>query len=158
MKLIKKIIFVLLVVIVLVLYHWIKLDVRTSEVNMVSCVDGDTATFIIDGKEEKVRFLAIDALEVNEYYGKEASNYVCHALENASTITLEFEESSYRDKYNRVLAWAFVDGKLLQEELISRGLAQVKYLYDDYKYVDELFDLQEQAKTKKIGIWSDKHE
>lgn len=155
MKIFKQFLMILIVVFILVLYVLIKMDTHVSEVNLVSCVDGDTAIFEINGKEESVRFLAIDALEINEYYGKEASNYVCNALKNASKITLEFEEDSSKDKYNRVLAWVFVDDKLLQEELISKGLAQIKYLYDDYEYVDQLFDLQEKAKKEKIGLWSD---
>ncbi len=158
MKIIKQFFIILFLVFILVYYHFIKMDTHVSEVDFVSCVDGDTAIFEIEGKEESVRFLAIDALEINEHHGKEASNYVCNALNKASRITLEFEEDSYKDKYNRVLAWVFVDDKLLQEELVSKGLAQVKYLYDDYKYVEQLFELQEKAKSEKIGLWGDNNE
>ena len=158
MEIIKKFFIILVTVFIFVLYVLIKMDNNTSEATLISCVDGDTAIFEIEGKEESVRFLAIDTFEINEEYGKEASVYVCHALNKASRITLEFEENSYKDKYNRVLAWVFVDDELLQKELISKGLAQVKYLYDDYKYVEQLFDLQEKAKLEKIGIWSDVNE
>ena len=46
------------------------------------CVDGDTAYFIVDGKEEKFRFLAIDTPETvsttvsEEPFGKDASDFV----------------------------------------------------------------------------------
>ena len=158
MKIIKQFLIILFLIFLFVFYHFIKMDTHVSEANFVSCVDGDTAIFEIEGKQERVRFLAIDALEINEEYGKEASNYVCNALNKASRITLEFEEGSYKDKYNRVLAWVFVDDKLIQEDLVSKGFAQVKYLYDDYKYVKKLFDLQEKEKKKKIGLWGDQNE
>ena len=51
-----------------------------------------------------------------------------------------------------------MDDKLIQEDLVSKGFAQVKYLYDDYKYVEQLFDLQEKAKSEKIGLWGDQNE
>ena len=36
-----------------------------KEVKFSSCIDGDTARFIMDKKEIKVRFLAIDTPETN---------------------------------------------------------------------------------------------
>ena len=142
----------------LILYVFVQLDSNEIEVNLVSCVDGDTAIFEIDGKKEKVRFLAIDTYEVDTEMGKKASSYVCNTLKKATTITLEFDENAYKDKYDRVLAWVFVDDTLLQEELVSIGYAQVKYLYDDYKYADRLIELEKEAQNNKVGIWSDNHE
>lgn len=158
MKIIKQFLMIIISVSILVMYFLIKMDMNTSDVEFVSCVDGDTAILEIDGKEESVRFLAIDALELNESYGREASNYVCNALKNASRITLEFEGNSYKDKYNRVLAWVFVDDKLLQEDLVLKGLAKVKYIYDDYKYVGRLLDSQEKAQSEKNGLWGVENE
>lgn len=132
-------------------------------VNFSKCIDGDTAKFLMNGKEIKVRFLAIDTPETNhptkdeEPYGKEASDYTCNKLKNSNNIVLEFDPKSDRkDKYDRYLAWIFVDDSLLQEELIKKGLAQVKYAYSDYKYLDDLYDAQDQAKNNKIGIWNNK--
>ena len=74
-------------------------------------------------------------------------------MNNASSITLEYEEGTTLDKYNRVLAWVYVDDKLMQKDLIEQGYAEIKYIYDDYKYVDELEKVQQQAKKEKLGIW-----
>ena len=83
------------------------------------------------------------------------SNYTCSVLEKADEIILEFDANSDKtDKYDRYLAWVFVDGNLLQKQLISKGYAEVAYLYDDYKYTDELEKAQEKTKEKKVGIWS----
>jgi len=122
------------------------------------CTDGDTAHFLIDGADRTVRFLAVDTPEYTkekEPYGKEASEFTCRALENAQVIELEYDEGSGRqDKYGRELAWVFVDGELLQKQLVAEGLAEVAYIYGDYEYTDELMDIQEQAKQRKVNIWS----
>ena len=131
-------------------------------VTFSKCVDGDTARFIMEDEEIKVRFLAIDTpesvstkVEV-EAYGKEASDFTCDKITNASKIELEFDPNSDKlDKYDRYLAWIWVDDTLLQDLIISEGLAEVAYLYGDYKYTELLKDHEEIAKSKKIGIWSE---
>ena len=154
----SKFLKIIVSVLVLVLYVFLRLDTDKIEVNLVSCIDGDTAVFEINGKEEKVRFLAIDTYEIDTEEGKDTSVYVCNTLKKATTITLEYDANADRDKYDRVLAWVFVDDKLIQEDLVSKGYAQVKYLYDEYKYANHLIELQEKAQNDKVGIWSDDHE
>lgn len=129
-----------------------------EEVTLSKCVDGDTAWFISDGDKIKVRFLAIDTPESTnkkELYGKEASEFTCTLLTNASEIEIEYDDNSDKiDKYDRHLVWIFVDGELLQEKIIDNGLGEVTYLYGDYKYTNILKEAQEGAKDKQLGIWS----
>ena len=131
-------------------------------VKYADCVDGDTIKVFIDDKEEIVRLLAIDTPESVkpnsevEYYGKEASNYTCNRIKKAKKIELEYDsKSDKRDKFDRVLAWVFLDGELLQTSLVANGYAKVAYLYDDYKYNDILIKKQELASAKGIGIWNE---
>ncbi len=135
-------------------------DANTKKtVTLTKCTDGDTAHFLIDGKDTTVRFLAIDTPEYTkekEPYGKEASAFTCDALKQADEIQLEYDDGSDKtDKYGRDLAWIFVDDKLLQKMLVEEGLAEVAYLYGDYAYTDELKESQEMAKAAKRNIWSD---
>lgn len=137
--------------------------VKAEGAEFKKCVDGDTADLIIDGDVKKVRFLAIDTPETKhpskgkEPYGPEASKYTCDALKKADKINLEYEKEK-TDKYDRVLAWVFVDGELLQGKLVRQGLAKVAYLYDDYKYTEKLQKLESEAKSDKLNIWSDYEE
>lgn len=123
------------------------------------CVDGDTAWFLIDGENTKMRFLAIDTPESTnkiEEYGKEASEYTCSMLTNAKVIEIEYDENaSGTDKYGRDLGWIFVDEELLQKKIIESGLGKIAYLYDDYKYTSILEEAESQAKENKVGMWSD---
>ncbi len=138
-----------------------KTNYEKFEVEFSDCVDGDTAKFYIDGEEVTARFLAVDTPETKhptkgeEPYGKEASNYTCNALKEANKIELQYDmESDEKDKYDRILVWVFVDGELLQDNLIKEGLAEVAYLYGDYQYTSLLEADQEIAKNNQVGKWS----
>ena len=136
-------------------------ETKKLEVKLNRVIDGDTAVFNMPNNDEPVtvRFLAINTPESTskvELYGKEASKFTEEKLKNSKIIVLEYDNNSTEtDKYNRQLAWIWVDDELLQELLIENGLAKVDYIYGNYKYVDLLEDKEEKAKTSKIGIWQD---
>ena len=134
--------------------------VNAEVVKFSDCVDGDTIKVLVKKKEYTVRMLAVDTPESVhptkgvEYYGKEASEFTCNQVKNAKKIELEYDDDSDKeDKYGRLLAWVFVDGKLLQEELIKNGYAKVAYLYGEYKYTEKLESVQEKTSAKNIGVW-----
>lgn len=141
-----------------------KKSTRSNEkiqVTLEKCVDGDTARFMYKKSNIKARFLAIDTPESVhptkkvEPFGKEASKYICDMLSNAKKIVLEYDINSDKtDKYDRHLVWVFVDDVLLQEELVSNGYAKIKYVYGDYKYLDELKKEEQIAKGNRVGVWS----
>lgn len=140
------------------------LNVYASDFDIVKfkrCIDGDTAAFILNDKEIKVRFLAIDTPETVDPskdvdpIGLLASEYTCNKIKNAKEIKLEYDSDSDKfDKYNRLLAWIWVDDTLIQKELISKGYAKTEYIYGDYIYLKELYNLEEISKSKKLGIWN----
>ena len=132
------------------------------EVELVGTVDGDTAKFKMNGEQITVRFLGINTKETvdpeigEEAWGKEASNFTKEKLENATKIELEFDSSAdEKDKYNRYLAWIWVDDELLQNSLVESGLAENYMLKNNYKYAGILQESEEYAKNNKLGIWSD---
>ena len=132
-----------------------------KEVEFVRCVDGDTAVFKVENEEVKFRFLAIDTPETVhptkdvETYGKNASEYTCNKLLNAKQIIVEYELSNKTDKYGRSLGWIWIDGSLLQKELISVGYGKVAYIYGTYRYTESLCLVQKSAKESRLGLWSE---
>ncbi len=137
-------------------------ETERIEVKYYDNVDGDTAKFDLDGEVITVRFLGINTPETvsttvgEEPYGKEASNYTKQKLENATKIELEYDSNSQeKDKYDRVLAWIWVDDSLLQEELVNNGLAENYMLQNNYRYANILQLAEEKAKSNQIGIWSE---
>ena len=131
---------------------------KKEEVKFSKCIDGDTITVIINKEERKVRFLAVDAPEIdtNEAYSNEAKEFTCNILTNAKKIYLEYDKNSDKeDKYERILAWVWADDILVQKELIKDGYAKIAYLYGDYKYTSELSKFESIAKENKTNIWGD---
>lgn len=134
-----------------------------ESVKYKSCIDGDTIKVTLKGEVYTVRMLAVNTPETGhmantkkEYYGEEASEYTCQKIKNAKSIELEYDpKSDEYDKYGRLLAWVYVDGKLLQEDLVKNGYAKVAYLYDDYKYADKLKKIQEEVSNSEIGVWNE---
>jgi len=139
--------------------NWV---VGKKEVKFLTCVDGDTAKFDIDGERYTARFLAIDTPETvhpnkgEEPWGKEASNLTCSLLTNAKKVELELDADSDKfDKYDRILVFVWADGVLVQDELIKKGFAEVAYLYGDYRHTPLLQDHEAVAKANKVGMWSE---
>ncbi|QIK70940.1 thermonuclease family protein [Erysipelothrix sp. HDW6C] len=133
-------------------------DVHPHEV--VRCIDGDTFAY----GEQTIRLLAIDTPETVkpntpvEPYGKEASDYTCSAITSAEVITLKQDTGNEKDKYGRTLAWVYVDDVLLQELLLSEGLAAIKYV--DKKTVDPILlatlkVAESNAQAQRLKLWSD---
>ena len=130
---------------------------KKIQVELVSCVDGDTAKFKENGIVSTYRFLGINTKEYTskkEKYGYEASIYTCNRLENSESIYVSYEKTStHYDDYNRRLVWVYVDDKLLQEELLKKGLAEVKYVYTKLTYLDKLYKSENIAKKKRLNIF-----
>lgn len=126
------------------------------EVVLDKCVDGDTVWLSHEGVIKKYRLLGIDTPEINDNLGDSASKYTCDMLNNSKVIEIEYDKVGYKkDKYNRELVWVYVDGELLQYKLLSAGLARVRYIYANYLYLEELYNKEEVAIDKRLGIWED---
>ena len=149
-------------VIILLFLICLNVQAESSVVTLDKCVDGDTAWFNYNGNREKFRFLALDTPETVhpakqiEAYGKDASEYTCNLLSNAKKLVVQFDDGSEKlDKYDRYLAWIWVDDELLQEKLISVGYGKVAYIYGDYLYTKSLCKVQSSVYKEKLGLWKD---
>ena len=149
----------IVIILIFIMYHFTSLD--GYSVSFDKCVDGDTAWFISNGKRMKVRFIGINAPEIAhddvkaEEFGYESLNYVCDKLKNGKNIYLKLDANSDQyDKYDRLIAWVFVDGENLNRLLVLNGYAKVDYVYGNYLYLNDLCDAENTAYQRHIGIWS----
>jgi micrococcal nuclease len=124
-------------------------------------VDGDTIDINLNGIVEKVRMLCVDTPETHhprlgvQPFGPEASEYTKKILAVGTKVQIEPAIGGGRDKYGRLLAYIYINGKMFNEMLLEQGLARVAYIYaPNTKYVDEFYALQKVAQKKGIGIWS----
>ena len=131
---------------------------KKQTAKFVRAIDGDTAELNVKGKKYTFRFLAIDTPETVKpntkvaFMGKRASNYTKTALKKAKKIQIQYDGSK-TDRYGRRLAWIWVDGKLLQKQLVQKGYARVYYIYGNYKYTKTLQAAEKVARRKKLGVW-----
>lgn len=129
-------------------------------VTLVSTTDGDTIRVMYKGVDEPVRYLLIDTPETShprlgkQPFGPEAKERN-RALVNSGKLTLEFDIGEKRDKYGRLLAYVYVDGKSVQETLIREGLARVAYVYPpNTRHLNPYEEAQKEAQSKKAGFWA----
>lgn len=124
-------------------------------------IDGDT--FWVDNGTEsfKVRFIGIDAPETRNsrwkkkgYYASESKQYVRSKTEH-QWVRLEFDVQAM-DRYKRRLAYIYLeDGTFLNASLVEQGYAVVDTYPPNVKYVEQLIDLQKQARETKQGLWGE---
>lgn len=86
-------------------------------------------------------------------YGKEASNYSKKTLSDKD-VYLEYDKEK-NDRYGRTLAYVWLDkDHMFNKELVDKGLAREKYFAPNGKYRDMFIKAQNEAKKKKVNLWS----
>ena len=120
-----------------------------EKVLVVSVIDGDTIE--LQGGR-RVRYLGIDTPESGEYYAEEATARNKELVEG-KTIELQRGDRD-QDEYGRLLRYVYVDGVFVNAELIAQGYAKA-YIFDpDDRYSQILVQLEQYAKMKNRGLWS----
>ena len=121
--------------------------------DVASITDGDTIRVIVSGVNEPLRFIGVDAREVGDCLASEATAFVDDAVAGRK-VRLD-RDISDRDHYDRLLRYVFVDGTLVEEELVRQGLAEAIEYPPDTKYAAALESAQAEAKSAHRGIWGD---
>ncbi|WP_233269587.1 thermonuclease family protein [Alteribacillus sp. YIM 98480] len=139
----------------------ISLPEDTISATVTEVVDGDTIKVNMEGTEETIRLLLIDTPETvhptepEQPYGKEASAFAKEHLSVNKEVEIEID-TSIRDNYDRFLAYVWVEDEMYNKMILEEGLARVAYIIEpNTRYVDEFRDIEEEAKEKEKGIWSE---
>ncbi|GGD22511.1 thermonuclease family protein [Pontibacillus salipaludis] len=137
-----------------------KEDSPYEQATVSRVVDGDTIEVTYNGTTEDVRLLLVDTPEVKhpskpvQEFGPEASTYAKKMLTPGTKVELEFDGPK-RDKYDRLLAYIWVDGQNFNKALLENGYARLAYRYDPpYTHYETFMKAQNQAKSQNLGIWS----
>ena len=108
--------------------------------------DGDT--FILENNKQAVRLFGLDAPEMDNCYGPESYSRLSELLKKKQVQLKE----PLVDKFGRIVALVYVDGKLINETMIKEGFAAYRSEPGSGKEVMKA--AHEIAKSKKIGIYS----
>lgn len=121
-------------------------------------VDGDTAKVFYEDDSEYVRYIGIDTPESVkegtpvECFGKESSEFNASLIEG-QRMKMVFDKEK-RDHYGRLLAYAYVDGKLVQAEMLRRGYATTLEVSPNTSKANQFQDLEDEARNAGRGLWS----
>lgn len=118
---------------------------------VVNVTDGDTIGVSIGGRAFAVRYIGMDAPEVDRPLGREARQ-ANQELVEGQTVYLE-EDVSETDQYGRLLRYIYMaDGTFVNAKLVRQGWASAKEYPPDTKYHDLLAKAEQKAKESKRGI------
>lgn len=117
---------------------------------VIGIKDGDTVVVLLGNNIQKtLRLAEVDCPESGQPFGKNAKQFTSEQIFGKFVDFVETDS----DRYGRTIAKIYYDGgKYLSEELIKVGLGWWYFRYSDNK---KLGDLENIARNKKIGLWSD---
>ena len=139
-----------------------KIEIPDGAVKVYSVIDGDTFRYRKeDWSLQSVRLLGVDAPESNtaryrttECFWKEAKNYLTNLIKN-QYVTLEFDENSASsDAYGRMLAYVYLDWKLVNEILIAEWYAKEYTYKTPYAYQSDFKQAEENARKSEKWLRS----
>lgn len=126
----------------------------SSSLTVARVLDGDT--FELESGE-KVRLIGIDAPESVkpgtsvECYGREASDHL-KALIEGKTLELEADKRD-RDRYDRLLRYAYLEGVFINEVLVGEGHARAVSYPPDTSRQETLRAAEQKARAEQRGLW-----
>ncbi len=129
---------------------------RTYEV--IRAVDGDTLLVSLDGQSIAVRLIGIDApesvhpeTEKNTPEGELASQWMKRFIQG-KRVTLEYDQE-LKDHYGRTLAYVYVDGVLLEDILLTAGMARTLTMEPNTRYQYHFEHMEKEAREACSGFW-----
>lgn len=146
---VRKILFPLSLVLCL-LFAAVSADAM-EKAQFLSVIDGDSLVIELNGRNREVRLIGIDAPEWGQEFGTRAKSFslkFCYG----KTLDVEYDVEK-RDRYGRILVYAFADGEMLNEALVRNGLALAVTYKPNVKYQKRLERAQELARKSRSGFW-----
>ncbi len=128
-----------------------KQSLLITQGKVIRVIDGDNLEL---DNAKSVRLYGINCPEKGQMFSKEAIDLSTKLALN-NQIRLDYQPNYQTDRWNRLLAYVFINDTFLNEQLIRQGFCEVT-IYQKrakLKYQDELLNAQNLAKQEKIGRW-----
>ncbi len=122
-------------------------SIGTETIQVARIIDGDT---LEAASGQRVRLIGINTPESSMPFYEEAKDLLKSLVENKSVEI----ESHGTERYGRTLAYIFIDGKNVNEEILKNGLATL-YYYDKDSHYSKLKQAEEFARQNKKGLWAE---
>ncbi|MEM5772802.1 MAG: thermonuclease family protein [Candidatus Aenigmatarchaeota archaeon] len=136
--------------IILLSVYFIQSNLPETQRRLVTKVlDGDTLEL---ENGDRIRLLGINAPELGEAFSEEAK-LALEEMVLGKVVKIEKDAAWNKDKYGRLLRYVFLEGKLVNCEMVRLGLAE-SIAEKEVKYYNCFKEAEQEAKEKKLGIWS----
>ncbi len=141
------------VVLLFVCFYAVPVFADCLTARVVAASDGDTLTVSYQEARYILRLAGIDAPETSHYgspaqpFGVEARDYLRQVV--GLDVCVEVID---QDKYGRYVVNAWYQDYWINAEMVRAGMAWVYQYYTDSDY---LRDLEQAARTNRVGLWTD---
>jgi endonuclease YncB( thermonuclease family) len=116
-------------------------------------IDGDTIDVLLeDGNIVSVRYIGIDAPEIDLPYSAEASQANSDLVLQKEIILIK--DKSDLDQYNRLLRYIIVDHVFINLELVRTGFAKAENYPPDIACAETFTSAEIAARTLFAGLWT----
>ena len=133
-------------------YNGPKKPVRaTIPCTIAKVTDGDS---IVCAHMGRVRLLGIDAPELSQKpFGKQSQGALAAMIPVGSTVQLE-QDVQPQDRNGRLLAYVWLNGRLVNWEMVRAGWVVTLTYAPNVQYVDALRKAAKEAEKEELGLWA----
>ena len=123
-----------------------------DEAQVIRVIDGDTIDVLINGVQHRVDYILVDAPDVEfEEFGPESLAFN-QRLVSGQNVRLERDKLETNEA-GHLLRYVYVGDTMVNMLLISQGLAQVRSVAVNTKYLGQFQGLESSARAARLGIW-----
>jgi micrococcal nuclease len=123
----------------------------TAQVERV--LSGQTVEVGGAAASQRVRLIGIDAPDLEQLPWGTAARDRLEQLIAGATVLLE-TDAAPTDPQNRLLAYLWRDGVLINQQLVAEGLVLAAVRSPNFKYDQQFAQAQEKARALGLGIWN----
>lgn len=134
---------------------------RPVSVFVSQVLDGDSIRakrpirWVVDGEPKRItriRYIGVDTPEHNDPFWR-AARALNKSLVYRKRVRLEFDKEK-TDRYNRLLAYVYVDDLFINAEVVKRGYARAYTVEPNTRYERLFKQLEDEARADGRGMWS----
>jgi micrococcal nuclease len=131
---------------------------RSARAVVTRVIDGDTIDVRLpDGRPDRVRYIGINTPDLHHPRkgrepGAEAARQANRRLVQGKVVDLAFDVR-VRDRYGRLLAYVWAEGRHVNAELVSQGYAAAATHPPNVRYAEEFRRLEQGAREAGRGLW-----
>ena len=131
-----------------------------QQATVTHVVDGDTIWATVDGREERIRYIGIDAPELGDFpepFGREARE-ANEQLVGGQAILLERDVSD-TDRFGRLLRYVWLPDAhgqpsvMVNVALVRGGFAHARTYPPDVKHQELFRVVEREARETDSGLW-----